>query len=521
MGGEVRGNYCTMNPLANGGLTLSNGNLDISRATASWKNARGTIAYPASGKWYWEYTCSSVSDSTNGPKVGIVVSQASLDDPGGDAFGWAYLGYNATIWNNGVPSAYGATYTNGDVIGVAFDADAGTLVFYKNGASQGTAFSSLSSGPYFPVLGIYGTGSGSANFGQRAFAYPVSGFKALVDTNLPTPVVAKPNTVMDVVLYTGNGSTQTISGLAFSPDFVWYKSRVSAVFNHGLFDIVRGAQNFLASNSTAAELGSIAGVSAFNSDGFTLGSDAGGNTSTASMVAWAWDAGTSTVTNTAGSITSQVRANVSAGFSVVTYTAPSSGAWTTGHGLGVAPQFIITKSRSNAYSWGTYHVSIGNTGRLDLNTTNAVTTTQNAAWNNTSPTSTVFSVGSDWAGSGITYVAYCFAPVVGYSSFGSYVGNGSSDGVFVYTGFRPRWIMLKRSDSTESWIIIDAVRDAYNLSANNLFPNLSIAEQGSASLDILSNGFKLRSTTTGGNVSGGTYIFAAFAESPFQYARAR
>jgi hypothetical protein len=262
-------------------------------------------------------------------------------------------------------------------------------------------------------------------------------------------------------------------------------------------------------------------VTSFNSNGFSLGTDGGGfvNFGTNTYVAWAWDANGTGVSNTAGSITSTVSANTSAGFSVVTYTAPSSGAFTVGHGLGVAPAMIITKSRSNSgYVWGTYHQSLGNTKRIDLNSTAAAVTSTNGAWNNTSPTSTVFSVGLDWAGSGITYVAYCFSEVAGYSKFGSYTGNGSADGPFVFTGFRPRYIMYKRTDSTGNWIVLDSARDTINANDVYLYPNDSASEaSGAFDTDFLSNGFKLRNTNTSYNTSGGAYIFMAFASNPFKY----
>jgi len=221
-------------------------------------------------------------------------------------------------------------------------------------------------------------------------------------------------------------------------------------------------------------------------------------------------------------LTSSVRANATAGFSIVTYTGTGSNA-TVGHGLGVAPQFYVVKSRSTSgESWIVYHAGAGMKYGV-LNATNTFDSNTSTIWNNTAASSTVFSLGNNTAvnGNGTTYVAYLFAPVVGYSSFGSYTGNGSADGPFVYTGFRPRWILFKRSNSTSNWAIMDAGRDPYNLSTDALFPDLSNAESTGESLDILSNGFKLRMTASWANVSSGTFIYAAFAESPFQYARAR
>ena len=335
--------------------------------------------------------------------------------------------------------------------------------------------------------------------------------------------------MFDVVKYDGTGATQTISGLAFEPDFVWLKMR-SASDRNILTDIVRGVTNTLNSDSTrdeatATEPGQ---VTAYTPTGFTLGNNSNVNGSGSTYVAWAWDAGTTTASNPDGSITSQVRANVSAGFSVVTYTGTGAVA-TVGHGLGVAPQLIIARPRNAVSNWVVYHASEGAGKFLRLNTTDS-STTDSTAWNNTTPTSTVYSVGNNAAnGSGLSVIAYCFAPVVGYSSFGAWVGSGTTnDGAFIYTGFRPRFILLKNSDNVEQWYIYDSARRTYNVQypdPTELRPNSSGAE-GSASLavtlDFLSNGFKIRGNT-GAEISfvGRNYIYAAFAESPFQYARAR
>jgi hypothetical protein len=523
-GGEVRGNYCLNNPLDNGGVTLANGNLDVSFGTAA-RSARATFGM-SSGKWYWEAT----TTNTFSNHVGIAKSGMSLTNyPGADANGWSH-GLNGYKYNSGAGTLYGSSFSVGDVIGTAFDADAGTLTFYKNGVSEGTAFTGLTSGPYFPVVGTNGTGGAlSFNFGQRPFAYfAPSGFKALNTANLPAPVVTKPSDLFDVKLYTGNGSTQTISGLGFSPDLVWGKARTINYFNT-LQDTVRGAgKTILYSNSAAAENAfNQDWISSFTSDGFSMPSGFY-NESPQSYVAWAWDAGSSTVTNTQGSISSQVRANASAGFSVVTFTAQSSGGATIGHGLGVAPSFIIVKSRVAAYDWAIYHASLGNTKALIFTT--AAANTSSAWWSNTSPTSSVFSLDAAYAGAGNS-VAYCFAPVAGYSAMGSWQNNGSNDGTFVYLGFRPKFILLKNTDNIERWYIMDSSRHTYNVppaDATKLQPNLSDAEgtglANTATIDFLSNGFKIRTTNTAsGEISFGTrnYIYAAFAEAPFQYARAR
>jgi hypothetical protein len=329
---------------------------------------------------------------------------------------------------------------------------------------------------------------------------------------------------MDVALYTGNNTARSITGLGFSPDFVWIKGRSGAT-DHALYDIVRGVEKDLVSNSTAAETTQTTGLTAFNSDGFSIGTLAKLNTNAATYAAWAWDAGSSTVTNTSGTISSQVRANASAGFSVVTYTGTGANA-TVGHGLGVAPGMVIVKRRNSTGNWQVRHTSIAAASSIQLNLTNAAASAT-TVWNSTAPSSTVFSIGTDATvnASGGTYVAYCFAPVAGYSSFGSYIGNGSaSDGPFVYTGFRPRFVLLKASSySTAStdWFLWDTARDTYNIASKYLTANRSSSEGVVSYFDILSNGFKFRYTDANNNTNGQTYIWAAFAEHPFQYARAR
>ena len=333
---------------------------------------------------------------------------------------------------------------------------------------------------------------------------------------------------MQAVLYTGTGATQTISGLNFQPDFVWIKSR-SAATDHKLTDSVRGVTKALISDSTAAESTDTNGVTAFTSNGFTIGSDSVYNANGATYVAWCWKANGAAVTNTAGSITSSVSANTTSGFSVVTYTGTNN-AGTLGHGLNATPSMIIVKARGDTQNWAVYHVSTGNTGGCVLNLTVANNTTNSGWWNNTSPTSSVFNVGgstgSDWYTTNkpsIGYVAYCFAAIPGYSAFGSYTGNGSTDGPFVYFGFRPRFILIKDSSNVDNWQIFDTSRVPYNASGHWLWPDRSVAEADYSStypFDMLSNGLKLRNASYP-NTSGHTYIYAAFAENPFQNALAR
>jgi hypothetical protein len=334
-------------------------------------------------------------------------------------------------------------------------------------------------------------------------------------------------TVMAATTYTGTGATQTISnsanGVSFQPDLVWVKGRSGAT-DHAWYDAVRGVQKQLESNTITAETTETTGLTAFGTTGFTIGALAQMNTNAATYVAWQWNAGGSTVTNTSGSISAQVRANPTAGFSVVTYTGTGANA-TVGHGLGVAPSMIIVKNRSSGTTdWAVYHKNLTSAAYyLWLNSTQAQATSA-IVWNSTTPTSSVFSIGtgSQTNGSTNSMVAYCFAPVAGYSAFGSYTGNGSADGPFVYCGFRPRFFLIKNASSIYDWYIHDTSRDTYNTMNKELYPNTSDAEVTSSRLfDGLSNGFKVRDSNAGINANGSTYIYMAFAENPLKYANAR
>lgn len=279
----------------------------------------------------------------------------------------------------------------------------------------------------------------------------------------------------------------------------------------------------LQSNTTAAEASDGGGLTAFGSDGFTLGSSVSQNENGSTFVAWNWKANGAGSSNTAGSITSTVSANTTSGFSVATFTKDASVAQTIGHGLGVAPSMIIVKTRgSSGYTgWAVWHTSIGIGNYLELNTT-AASQASTTIWNNTLPTSTVFSMGTAWTASSNSMVAYCFAEVPGYSKFGSYTGNGSTDGPFIFTGFKPAYVVMKCSSTTGGWVIRDYKRGPYNVQTGELAAQSSDAEAtpGQA-LDFLSNGFKLRNTDAWYNANGATYIFMAFAENPFKYSLAR
>jgi len=352
------------------------------------------------------------------------------------------------------------------------------------------------------------------------------------------PAITKPNQHFDVLTWSGtgggSGATRSITGLNFQPDLIWEKARSSGT-GHQLLDSVRGVgQNkVLASNSTGDEpeapnTESLYGwMSAINSDGFTLTNGTSTfdnwNKSGDTYVGWTWKAGGTAVTNTSGSITSQVSANPTAGFSVVTYTSPNTLVdETVGHGLSAAPEFIITKNRDASWNWDIYHKNLSSGYGLVF-ATDAQTS---GRWPTTTPTNSVFSVKYNYEHiSTNRFVAYCWAPIAGYSAFGSYTGNGSTDGPFVYLGFRPRWILFKRLDSGSHWVVYDTARDTFNALDKDLAPNNSNAENGTVSaeaFDLLSNGFKIRSVINGEfNVSTATYIYAAFAESPFKFANAR
>ena len=315
-------------------------------------------------------------------------------------------------------------------------------------------------------------------------------------------------------LYTGNGGTNAITGVGFQPDWVWIKNRDDS-YNNALFDAVRGVTKFLASNNSDAEQTNANELTAFGTDGFTSGNADRTNKNSDSFVSWNWKAGTGQgSSNTDGSInTTYTSVNTTAGFSISTYTGTGSNA-TIGHGLGVAPKMIIIKSRSHAKDWTVYHASLGNTKWLELNGTAAEQTNSNR-WNNTSPTNQVFSVGVDSGinGSGYTYVAYCFAEKTGYSKFGSYVGNGNADGSFIYTGFKPAFVMTKKTSGTSSWDMHDTKRDTFNVATKHLLAEDTGAEGSTVVLDILSNGFKFRTSNGDRNASGGSYIYMAFGQT--------
>jgi len=551
------GNYAVLNPLQIGGTTmtptpiaLSNGNLSWSynRASTGAGWIQGTIAIPATGKWYYEYVSQSgapVAYSEPG-----IMDVATIKTQAVPSVFRSYYGYDGTKASNGTYTSYGAAAALNDIITVAIDMDNGALYFGKNGtwlnsgvptsgaSKTGAAFTDLISAgvTWVPMMGVMGDNyaTGSVNFGQQPWQASIpAGYLALNTFNLPASAVPNPAAAMAATIYTGTGATRSISNannsISFQPDLVWVKARVAG--SHNLIDSVRGVYKTMFSDATTAEQTYTTGLTAFNSDGFSLGisSDSNVNINGNTYVAWQWKAGGTAVANTSGTITSSVSANKPAGFSVVTYTGNGvdtlSGVATVGHGLGAIPHFIITKKRSSGglglLNWSTYHISNGN-ANLWLNTTSA----KNSGNWNTAPTANVFTPPVYGYGNenGETYVNYCWAPVAGYSKFGTYTGNASTDGPFIYTGFRPRWVMIKSStDATLSWLVYDSTRNTYNATGANLRPNVSDLEgtQSPNLLDFVSNGFKIRGDNTGSINTSATYIYAAFAEVPLNFANAR
>ena len=326
--------------------------------------------------------------------------------------------------------------------------------------------------------------------------------------------IDKPSDYFNTKLYTGNGSTQSITGVGFQPDLVWWKSRGSAQ-DHQWYDVIRGVTKAIESNKTTAEYTQANGLTSFNSDGFTVGDGTAGNASGDTFASWNWLASNTTASNTDGSITSTVSANTTSGFSIVSWTGSGSHPSTIGHGLGAVPQIYIVKARSELQSWYMYNANLGNNKIIELNTTSASYTDNN--WNSTTPTSSVFTVNNNNVNENTqTYIAYCFVEKKGFSRFGSYVGNGSNDGSYIHLGFKPAFVMFKNTDALGDWTIQDSARDTFNLADARLYANLSNAENdGTLGVDFLSNGIKIRTSSAGWNTSAQTSIYMAFAENPF------
>jgi hypothetical protein len=464
-----------------------------------------------------------------------------------------------TKYNFSSVASYGASWTTGDIIGVAINRDDNEITFYKNNSSQGTftiGGTAAQRARLIPVMGTgtTGTGGGTFNFGQDSsfhgtktaqgngddgedFYYtPPTGYKALNSSNLDDPAIDLPTDHFNTVLYTGTGSEQAITGVGFQPDFSWHKTRATQTYNHRVFDVVRGVTKEIYPTVANAEVTDDAQtLKSFDSDGVTLGTSSGVNQSGVTFASWHWKAGGAASSNSDGTTTSSVSVNTTAGFSIVSYAGSGSAGATVGHGLSQTPDLIIIKNRTAITNW-VVNSPITNSGftewalKLDLD---QATSTDSTIWNNTAPTSSVFTLGT--AGESNrnnpdNYIAYCFHSVDGYSKVGKYTGTGATDGPFVYTGFRPAFIMVKLvTAASGSWVMFDNKRDPDNPTGRVFYADISAISTDVSSYhpyDILSNGFKSRIPAGNGNEasynsSGQTYLYLAFAESPFKTANAR
>ena len=554
-------NYCTWNVVDYiwGGFSghqaddrLRNGALSTVNGSASNAFMKGTF-YVSSGKWYYEVN----GVGHGGDKIGWARSEdsdGSEGSTGEHTTHHAYLAGNGQFQSNATTATpyggttYGGSIADGDVIGCAIDMDNNTVAWH-NGGQWGDGSGnwdetydnankiSISNKNWAPAYLDSSSSSGGdmhANFGQQGFTHtPPTGFKALCTANLPEPTIKNPGDHFNVVTYEGtitDTSTQAITGVGFQPDLVWIKRRDSTQ-SHQLVDSVRGVGKWIESSATNSEgTSNTNGVlTAFGADGFTL---TGGSTNAVlccednyTYVAWNWKAGSS-ASNTDGSITSTVRANQTAGFSIVGWTGTAANA-TIGHGLGVTPDFIWVKNRADTASNLVRHTSnaVNHTPLME-NNHQGITTDY---WNTSSETrnSTVFSVSSNNEANGSTdaMIAYCFASVDGFSKFDYYKSQGGSDmsGEFVWTGFKPRWLMIKRQLNADAWAIYDSEREPINELNTAFYADDTMGEYSHSVLRIhfLSNGFKITGTSSILNSNDNTYIYAAFAETPFKYATAR
>ena len=514
-------NFCTLNPLKNN-ATLTQGNLYVTTSGTA-AGAVGTIT--VGDKLYMEATLeTNFTTNQSAPTFGLTKSTNAIGVAGGLADSIGVLPGGGTspwaLYINGVLTSTLTSFAgvpSGTVVSIAYDPTNGKFWVAKNGTWYNSGDPTAGTNPtgvatvhpdYLPYASAYSVGgvymNMYTNFGQRPFRYtPPTGFKSLNSFN-----------VAEVV-----GDVET-------PDLVWIKSR-SASGDHALFNSVTGVGKYLRSNASGAEITDVNSLIQFNKNGFLLGNATVVNASATTFVASAWKSGASTVTNNSGSVATQVRANPTSGISLVTFTTPASGNFTLGHGLGVAPAVVILKNRVGADSMYVYHKNLATptTNYLALNTT-ALALTSASIWGSTNPTSSVVTLGT---GGGIAANAngllYCFAEIAGFSKFGSYLSNNATDGPFVYTGFRPRWLMVKRAiaaSGTGGWFMYDAERNTYNVMDKYLFAENSAGENTLAVFDFTSNGFKIRSNNVHVNTtSGDTYIYMAFAEHPFKFSLAR
>mgnify|MGYP003109553579 CR=1 FL=1 len=565
-------NFSTLNALSNSGMTLSEGSLRVTTGSVTVVIS-STMAVNASGqKFYFEARANSVG---NGTAIGIVKAKVG----GTKNYTYAQTGsiyYTATsgaIFSNisGAVEVSGATYTDTDVIGVAVDGVNGTVQFFKNGVSQGTVTEATIGTEDYLAYFVNASTSGSSavqfNFGQDstfsdlesvasnadengigAFHHSVpSGFLAMCTQNITEPSISPvddelPEDYFEPNTWQGNGTSQSRSDYEFSPDWVWIKERSSSS-SHMVYDVIRGTDRFLQTNSDVQNTLSTVNLTSFDSNGFSLGSGGSTNQNNQLYVGWAWKAGgTPTATNSAGAgnvptsgsvlingvastanlagtiPVTKLSANTEAGFSIQSWTGDNSGNATIAHGLTKAPEMVIVKPLTETREWLIWHQGIGDNDKAFLFTDGAPADNR---FGPNAPTSTVYGL-YDGQGNrnGTDFIGYAFHSIEGYSKFGTYVGNGQADGTFVYTGFRPSFIMHKRN-GTGNWFIFDNKRDGFNVENHRLLADDAGIEADAGAYDILSNGFKIGFTSANVNAGNGNYLYMAFAEMPFKYARSR
>jgi len=512
-------------------------------------HAAATFRLPKSGKWYVEFP-----KYGNGAPQAISVTRAHKEPYQYDG----YLGLadhvqyvsNGEIGNRTRGSTSDAPTWQDDadiIVAMAVDMDNGAVYFAredtwinsgvptsgsaKTGAIATDLLTDNDGEHYIGVQGYNGNNNYGmyANFGQRPFTYtPPTGYKKLCAKNLPpnVPSIVRPQRYFDNLLYTGTGSSNIVEGLEFSPDMIWVKGRDTNGTEHMIIDSVRGGDASLVPSSTDTESTHGGRSMTFYPGGVRWNSDSNTcNANGENYVMWCWKGGGAAVSNTDGSITSSVSANTEAGFSIVSYTGNQTSGATVGHGLNSKPKWFIIKERGNTNDWTVYHESLGSTGGGDtyvlfLNLTNDRGGGFAGGYNNTAPTSSVFSLGNsvETNRSGGSFIAYCWAEVPGYSKFGQYTGSGSEDGSYVPLGFKPAFLLLRRIDDSKSWILFDNKRSPSNLVDKSLYPNRNDGDNGLSNLevDFLSNGFKIKNSVNTINASDGTYVYMAFADQQGQ-----
>ena len=539
-GGEVRGTFPTFNPWDSySGLTLSQGNLTVDHDSGgSMPHARATIGM-SSGKWYFEVTRGTGEYGT----IGIATQDSDLANYAGKdsnaVGGYEIYTENTEKWAGGSGGSSSGYLTeswdsDGDVASCYFDADNGTIGFMVNGTDMGNAFTSIDmTKTYFFQCGSQGTKL-TANFGQRAFKYTApSGYKALCTTNLSDTfsgdTVNNPSKYFDAIKYLGTGSAQTVYGSSFQPDFFWGKG-ADKDQGHALVDVKRGTGFTLQSNNANQDYSSNNIVTALNSTGFSLGTDAVVNEDGKTYIAWLWNAPTS-FSLTTGDIDSSGYKSNDAGFSIVKYAGNGSGSASqeVPHGLAVRPDMIIVKALDDStasYSqWLVKHKEMAANNNIKLNDSAAQWNPAGDGWVELGDNATKFKLVKGSSGfsnvnnSGKNYIAYCFAPVAGYSAMGKYVGTSGEP--FVHTGFRPAYVFLRRMDNNASWYVFDNGRSRTNEATVALRPNSNVVNQ-SYNLSLFANGFLVESSSDGDiNAAGGNYLWYAVAENPMKTARAK